>query len=148
MKKVVFFCMEFFCVYRYLSPLIIVASQSCTSFFNQFVILWHQRVNRMGLCWIFKFCSWYAFNQFVQMYLCKNLSYPYEVITMAVSPYSIRLDHNNMLQITVRTTETNDRILMGAFDVNARSMFLKPLVVSTNASLGFRVTLLLTVLSL
>jgi hypothetical protein len=58
------------------------------------------------------------------------------------------LDRNNMMQIAVRITETNDRVLMGAFDVNALSVFWKPLVVSTNTSLGFSVTLLLTVLSL
>jgi hypothetical protein len=67
---------------------------------------------------------------------------------MAVSPYSMMLDHNNMMQIAVRTTEMNDRVLMGAFDVNALSVFLKPSVVSTSISLGFSVTLLFTVLSL
>jgi hypothetical protein len=67
---------------------------------------------------------------------------------MAVSPNNMMLDHNKMMQIAVRTTETNDRMLMGAFDVNALSVFLKPVVVSTNASLGFSVIVLLTVLSL
>jgi len=67
---------------------------------------------------------------------------------MAVSPYNMILDHNNMMQLAVRTTETSDRKLMLAFDVKALSVFLKPLVVRTNASLGFSVTLLLTVLSL
>jgi hypothetical protein len=73
---------------------------------------------------------------------------PYEVITMAVSPYNMMLDHNNMMQIAVRTTEMNDRVLMGAFDASALSVSLKPLVVSTNASLGFSVTVLPTMLSL
>jgi hypothetical protein len=67
---------------------------------------------------------------------------------MAVSPYIMMFDRNNMTQIAVRTTETSDRVLMGAFDVNALSVFSKPLVVSTNTSLGFSVTVLLTVLSL
>jgi len=53
-----------------------------------------------------------------------------------------------MMQTAVRTTEMNDRVLTGAFDVNALSIFLKSLVVSTNTSLGFSVTFLLTVLSL
>jgi len=58
------------------------------------------------------------------------------------------LDHNNMMQIAVRTTETNDSVLTGAFDVNVLSVFMKPLVVSTNTPLGCSVTFLLTVLSL
>jgi hypothetical protein len=67
---------------------------------------------------------------------------------MAVSPYHMMLDHNNMMQIAVKTTETNGRVLIGAFDVIALSVFLKSLVVSTNISLGFSVTVLLRVLSL
>jgi len=67
---------------------------------------------------------------------------------MAVCPYNMMLDRNNMMQTAVRTNEKNDRLLMGAFDVNVLSISLKPLVVSTNTSLGFSMTVLLTVMSL
>jgi hypothetical protein len=60
----------------------------------------------------------------------------------------MKLDYNNMVQIAVRTNKINDRVLTGVFDVDALSVSWKPLVVSTNTSLDFSVTSLLTVLSL
>jgi hypothetical protein len=52
------------------------------------------------------------------------------------------------MQTKVRNTTINDVVLIGAFPLNVGSFFVKSLVVSTNASFGFSVTVVVTMLSL